>query len=1035
MDKKKAVKLATASAVAASAFVAANPHTSQAATDVATVVSQAKAKMKEAYYTYSHTVTETGKLPNISDVYAAYNKAKQAYANAVAVVNKAGGAKKDAYLADLQATYETYVFKANPKSGEARVATYIDAYKYAVKLDGLRQDLAKAVEAKDLKKAEELYRTISSELKKHTVIIGRVYGQSTRELLRSQFIAEAQKLHDRLIYDITVAMKAREAQDAVKAGNLDKAKAALDQVNQYVSKVTDAFKAELQKAAQDANAAYEAALTPKVESVSAINSKTLAVTFSKELTAEEKAKVTFEVKFNGNTALFKLDSYDGKVAKLVRTSNLAIEPGTYEVTVKGLGEDVTKTVVIEAQKASTLTITNENLLDATTTAKVGIELKDQYGEALSVKDTEFTVTGYNVTQGKTVTVAYDSTLKSFVVNTAANADDFKVGDIVKVSFLHNPTGLTATKELKVVAGAQLNNVTFGDVQLPTGKTMLTQDLTDVKVPYTATDQYGNKLELNKSASGNIIVVSSDETIVNPSDVTFVKEGTPEVTKVKIAKFLGYGKVTLTFVNKVTGDVYRLPLEVKQQTGVINSVSLEKSALDIAQGGSAVAVGLTVTDKYGNKIEPKNYASGSAFTISTSNSAVATATINKTPSSEDYGKLVVTPAVGATKGQKATITVTVNATGETARLNVTIGEPAVPSTIEIDTDSKHATSLAKGATTTVKYVVKDQYGNKVTTDSDSYAVKYEVKDNADFITVDNATDTDETAPSVVVTAAKAGSATLVAKLMKGSEVIATKELPISVVDNNGSKLTYAIEPIGTIYKGGSAIDTNASNLTPTDVAAGYAKEIKVTAKDANGNTVVIPADQILSVTTSNTIDSIVANVGGKWYVAGKNSGITEDKKTTISVVYNAEDGVKTLTQEVTISKDDLKVTSIAFKDKPVGATDAKDVTSLTVTNKAALKDVNGFGKVFVWAQDQFGGYTLADSKAEIDAALSIIALSGVTGAATDTIAVEDSTGLTGDLIYTDTGNDLAITADGAKLRLVVNYNGVAKSLDITVTNKD
>ncbi|WP_060788737.1 hypothetical protein [Geobacillus zalihae] len=285
MDKKKAVKLATASAVAASAFVAANPHASQAATDVATVVSQAKAQFKAAYYAYSHTVTETGKLPNISDVYAAYNKAKKAYENAVAVVNKAGGAKKDAYLADLQATYETYVFKANPKSGEARVATYIDAYNYAVKLDGLRQDLAKAVEAKDLKKAEELYHKISYELKTRTVILDRVYGQSTRELLRSQFKAEAQKLRDSLVYDITVSMKAREAQDAVKAGNLDKAKAALDQVNQYVSKVTDAFKAELQKAAQDANAAYEAALPPKVESVTAVNAKTLEIKFNKAVDA------------------------------------------------------------------------------------------------------------------------------------------------------------------------------------------------------------------------------------------------------------------------------------------------------------------------------------------------------------------------------------------------------------------------------------------------------------------------------------------------------------------------------------------------------------------------------------------------------------------------------------------------------------------------------------------------------------------------------------------------------------------------------
>ncbi|KPC99190.1 Outer cell wall protein precursor [Geobacillus sp. BCO2] len=200
-------------------------------------------------------------------------------------MNKAGGAKKDAYLADLQATYETYVFKANPKSGEARVATYIDAYNYAVKLDSLRQDLAKAVEAKDLAKAEELYHKISYELKTRTVILDRVYGQSTRDLLRSQYKNEAQKLRDSLIYDITVSIKAREAQDAAKAGNLDKAKAALDQVNQYVSKVTDAFKAQLQKAAQDANAAYEAALPPKVESVTAVNAKTLEIKFNKAVDA------------------------------------------------------------------------------------------------------------------------------------------------------------------------------------------------------------------------------------------------------------------------------------------------------------------------------------------------------------------------------------------------------------------------------------------------------------------------------------------------------------------------------------------------------------------------------------------------------------------------------------------------------------------------------------------------------------------------------------------------------------------------------
>ncbi|MES0857694.1 S-layer protein [Geobacillus sp. G4] len=356
MDKKKAVKLATASAVAASAFVAANPHASQAATDVATVVSQAKAQMKQAYYTYSHTVTETGQFPDINDVYAAYNKAKQAYANAVAVVNKAGGAKKDAYLADLQATYETYVFKANPKSGEARVATYIDAYNYATKLDAMRQELKAAVDAKDLKKAEELYHKISYELKTRTVILDRVYGQTTRELLRSTFKADAQALRDSLIYDITVAMKAREAQDAVKAGNLDKAKAALDQVNQYVSKVTDAFKAELQKAAQDANAAYEAALPPKVESVTAVNAKTLEIKFNKAVDAATVIdnKGTSDTSDDVvKTTAITLTAIDGQGTVSTVKASLSDDKKTLKLVADG-AQFFTKRYVVDIKNVKTL---------------------------------------------------------------------------------------------------------------------------------------------------------------------------------------------------------------------------------------------------------------------------------------------------------------------------------------------------------------------------------------------------------------------------------------------------------------------------------------------------------------------------------------------------------------------------------------------------------------------------------------------------------------------------------------------------------
>ncbi|MDF9297786.1 immunoglobulin-like domain-containing protein [Geobacillus stearothermophilus] len=575
MDKKKAVKLATASAVAASAFVAANPHASQAATDVATVVSQAKAQMKQAYYTYSHTVTETGQFPDIKDVYAAYNKAKQAYANAVAVVNKAGGAKKDAYLADLQATYETYVFKANPKSGEARVATYIDAYNYATKLDAMRQELKAAVDAKDLKKAEELYHKISYELKTRTVILDRVYGQTTRELLRSTFKADAQALRDSLIYDITVAMKAREAQDAVKAGNLDKAKAALDQVNQYVSKVTDAFKAELQKAAQDANAAYEAALTPKVESVSAINLKQVKITFNKDVdvtTAETVGNYTFpsasgltvtSAKANGKEVILTLTNR----AAQQQTADLTIENvktvngeliGKTTKSVKFLDVTAPTVASVEAIGPKTLKVKFSEILstvptftlDDGTIAIVNVAFTPGSDEAvltlgtqpasgthkLKVKDGA-DYAGFKVEEVvKEFTFATDATAPTVTVKSASpkkivlefNEDVTNVMD-ANVEFYHTYKGVAAYKATKTLNGRELT-LDFAN-PLPEGPFKLFLSYVDEKGAQIA-DLWGNKVPA-QTITGNVTV----DTVA------------PTVTKVEA---VSNTQIKVTFSEEVTG---------------------------------------------------------------------------------------------------------------------------------------------------------------------------------------------------------------------------------------------------------------------------------------------------------------------------------------------------------------------------------------------------------------------------------------------------------------------------------------------------
>jgi trimeric autotransporter adhesin len=302
--KKKAIKLAAASAVAASAFVASAPAQTDAATNVATEVSKAVTQMKKAYHTYSD-VTAKGEFADLKVVYKEYNAAKTAYNNAKALVNKAGGSKKDAYLAELDSTYADYITK--------RVVTYIDAYNYATKLDEKREALEKAIEAKDLAAAEKYYHEISYELKSRTVILDRVYGQTTRELLRKEFKGAAQDVRDSLINDITVVTKLRAADEAIKKGDLATAEKALEVANEYLPKVTETFKAELTAENTKVKAAYDAATTPKVESVSAINGKQLIVKFNKEV--DENFLGTYTLS-DGKTVSSTELQEDGKSVKL-----------------------------------------------------------------------------------------------------------------------------------------------------------------------------------------------------------------------------------------------------------------------------------------------------------------------------------------------------------------------------------------------------------------------------------------------------------------------------------------------------------------------------------------------------------------------------------------------------------------------------------------------------------------------------------------------------------------------------------------------
>lgn len=325
MAKKKAIKLAAASAVAASAFVAAAPAQTDAASNVAVEVSKAVTQMKKAYHTYSD-VTAQGKFAPIADVYKEYNAAKKAYANAKAVVTKAGGSAKEAYLAQLDATYNEYIAK--------RVVTYIDAFNYATALEDKKEALEAALEEKEWEKAEELYHEISYELNTRTVILHRVYGQTARNLLVDAFKVEAQDTRDSITNEVSVKMYYDKAKDLVAEGKLEDAKKAMDHVADYVAKLdkdTD-FGAYLLTQVSEVKAAYEAKLAPAVESVSAINATQVEVKFNVPVDAASVLDTTGAIK---STATFTLKELDGQSPVTVTKAAVSADGKTITLTTSG----------------------------------------------------------------------------------------------------------------------------------------------------------------------------------------------------------------------------------------------------------------------------------------------------------------------------------------------------------------------------------------------------------------------------------------------------------------------------------------------------------------------------------------------------------------------------------------------------------------------------------------------------------------------------------------------------------------------------
>jgi hypothetical protein len=165
-----------------------------------------------------------------------YNGTKEAFQKAKnAVASLPSGTKRNELNNRLETKVNLYISTQPNKLG--RAVTYIDAINAGKKIDKAKNALKSKLDANIINNdTEQLYHQLSWELKKQSYLLDRVYGQSTRDLIRDNFKKSAGQVKQQALYPVSIKMA------------LDQTKLFLDQKNvtssnQYLFESNALFKA------------------------------------------------------------------------------------------------------------------------------------------------------------------------------------------------------------------------------------------------------------------------------------------------------------------------------------------------------------------------------------------------------------------------------------------------------------------------------------------------------------------------------------------------------------------------------------------------------------------------------------------------------------------------------------------------------------------------------------------------------------------------------------------------------------------------
>lgn len=297
---KKTVQTIVSLAMATSALVAVTPiQQANAETNIELLVNDAK----KAGTVLKWAISIEGSADGVTQPWNQFNAVKTAVAKAEAALSSVSYSDRLKFEAQL----------VEPKTQLQRAQAYLDAITASTKIEIKRNALSEAVVANNLEQVETAYHQMTAEFRKQTILLDRVYGQSTRDKIRNVVKGPAEQLINYVKNDVTVHMFVKEALSYIQVGKYEEADKKIIEAQSILNSNILIWESSLKKNIDEVVKAQPVQLV----SVSRVNNTSVTVKLNKAVSRVQVSEFTFD---NSLTVTNAVLSNDGTTVTLTTSA-------------------------------------------------------------------------------------------------------------------------------------------------------------------------------------------------------------------------------------------------------------------------------------------------------------------------------------------------------------------------------------------------------------------------------------------------------------------------------------------------------------------------------------------------------------------------------------------------------------------------------------------------------------------------------------------------------------------------------------------